>query len=147
MLVILFLPGCASREISIFDHQGNVVGNCVAGFDWHFYGLQDSIDYILHKCAKESLAAGYTISDPTLQEKDFSLPAPPEGKKWNKKLAMEHFHKGAITETKLGYLLAELEFVYREKLKKAEIDLSSKKIDREQFEKIVFQARYDWLGE
>ena len=86
-LVILFgLSGCAERSINIIDQKGKVVGGCIAGYDWHFYGLQDSIDYMLYKCAKDSIAKGFQISDTRLLTLDFTLPPPPKGKAWNKKV-------------------------------------------------------------
>jgi hypothetical protein len=45
IIVLFFLSGCAERVIDISDKEGKVLGGCNAGFDWHFYGLQDSIDY------------------------------------------------------------------------------------------------------
>jgi hypothetical protein len=146
VMVLLALSACAERRIDIIDQKGKIVGGCIAGFDWHLYGLQDSIDYILYKCAQESLAMGYSVSDTSLLEKDFSLPEPPEGKSWNKKLAMEHYKKGDITERKLGYVLAEIEYRYRKTVTAAEDDLSAGKIDQATFNQIAKTARFEWLG-
>ncbi|WP_212668832.1 hypothetical protein [Pseudoalteromonas sp. NBT06-2] len=71
--------------------------------------MQDSIDYILFKCAKADIEKGHTISDLSLLALDFTLPHAPKGQKWNKKLAMDYFHNNQITERKLGYILAEIE--------------------------------------
>ena len=147
ILVLLLLVGCAGRQIDIIDSEGNVIGECVAGFDWHFYGLQDSIDYILHLCTKDSIEKGYTISDKSLLERDFTLPKPPEGKSWNKKLAMYHFKKGDITEQKLGYVLAAIEHEYIVTSRAAEVKLTQGKISKVEFEQIISDARYAWLGE
>ena len=39
-LIFTFLiSGCAERQVDILDKQGNIVGGCIAGYDWHFYGL------------------------------------------------------------------------------------------------------------
>jgi len=147
-IVILFLlSGCAERVIDITDKDGKVVGGCNAGFDWHFYGLQDSIDYLLYECAKDSIAKGYTISDERLLTIDFTLPAPPAGKSWNKKLAMQHFHHGRITEKKLGYILAAIEYEYQKVAWTAEDDLASGKITKTEFNKVVKAAKLKWLGE
>ena len=129
------------------DKDGNVVGGCIAGYDWHLYGLQDSIDYMLYQCAKESIAMGYSITDNSLLKKDFSLPKPPEGQYWNKQLAMEHFKRGNISERKLGYILAEIEYKYRKTIMAAEDDLSEGKIDKVKFSQIAKKAKYEWLGE
>jgi len=53
IVVLFFLSGCAERVIDISDKEGKIVGGCNAGFDWHFYGLQDSIDYLLYECVKD----------------------------------------------------------------------------------------------
>ena len=146
VMVLIALSACAERSIDIIDRDGKIVGGCIAGYDWHLYGLQDSIDYMLYQCAKESIAMGYSVSDSSLLEKDFTLPEPPEGKLWNKKLAMEHYKKGDMTEKKLGYVLAELEYSYRKTVMAAEDDLSEGRIDQLQFNQIAKTARFKWLG-
>jgi len=146
--VVLFcLSGCAERVIEITDKEGQIVGDCNAGFDWHFYGIQDSIDYMLYECAKDSIAKGFKISDERLLTLDFTLPQPSEGESWNKKLAMHHFHKGNITERKLGYILAAIEYEYQKVAWPAEDDLASGKITQAEFNKIVKDAKFKWLGE
>lgn len=125
-----------------------VVGGCVAGYDWHFYGLQDSIDYILYQCAKEAIAEGYTIEDKALLDKDYSLPAPPKGSdEWNKKIAMASYRKGSISERKLGYILADIEFKYWEVVDSAQQELSTGKINKATFQKLTKEAKLRWLGE
>lgn len=146
IVVLFFLSGCAERVIDISDSEGNIVGGCNAGFDWHFYGLQDSIDYMLYECAKDSIAKGYIISDERLLTLDFTLPEPPVGKSWNKKLAMVHFHAGNITERKLGYILAAIEYEYQKIVWSAEDDLATGKITKAEFKKIVKDAKFIWLG-
>ena len=123
-----------------------MVGGCNAGFDWHFYGLQDSIDYLLYQCAKESIAKGYTISDPRLLTLDFSLPKPPHGNKWNKKLAMATFYQDKITEQKLGYILAAIEYDYMKIVWAAEADLAKGSITQAEFNHIQQTAKKAWLG-
>ncbi|MDP4535314.1 hypothetical protein Q3O60_03820 [Alkalimonas collagenimarina] len=145
-VVLIALSACAERSIDIIDRDGKIVGGCIAGYDWHLYGVQDSIDYMLYQCAKESIAMGYSVSDSSLLEKDFSLPEPPEGKPWNKALAMEHYKKGHMTERQLGYVLAEIEYSYRKTVTAAEDDLSEGKIDQAQFNQIDRKARFEWLG-
>jgi len=146
-VVLSFLSGCAERVITITDKQGKVVGECNAGFDWHFYGLEDSIDYMLYECAKDSIAKGFTISDERLLTLDFTLPPPPKGQSWNKKRAMHHFHNGDITEQKLGYILAAIEYEYLKTRWKAEADLANGKITQTEFDKRIDDAKFKWLGE
>lgn len=145
--ILLFLSGCAERTINITDKEGKIVGGCNAGFDWHFYGLQDSIDYMLYQCAKDSIAKGLKISDERLLTLDFTLPESPEGESWNKKLAMHHFHNGNITERKLGYILAAIENSYQQVVWSAEDNLASGQITRTQFDNIMKDAKLKWLGE
>jgi len=145
--LIIVLSGCAERAIDITDHEGKVVGGCNAGYDWHLYGLQDSIDYMLYVCAKDSIAKGYKISDERLLSIDFTLPEPPEGKAWNKKIAMAEFHDGRITEQKLGYILAAIEYEYQKVVWTAEDDLAEGKITKAEFKKLELKARHMWLGE
>ena len=147
IVLLFFLSGCAERVIDISDKEGKIVGGCNAGFDWHFYGLEDSIDYVLYECAKDSIAKGYTISDKRLRTIDFTLPAPPKGQLWNKKLAMSQFHSGKITERKLGYILAATELQYIRVIWAAEGDLANGKITEAEFNEIDKTAKLKWLGE
>jgi hypothetical protein len=147
IILLSLLSSCAERVIDITDKDGKIVGGCNAGFDWHFYGLQDSIDYLLYQCAKDSISQGYTISDKRLLTLDFTLPEPPAGKSWNKSLAMQQFHKGNITEQKLGYILAAVEYDYMKIVWSAEDDLASEKITESEFSRIIKEARFNWLGE
>jgi len=147
MALLFFLSGCAERVIDISDNEGKIVGGCNAGFDWHFYGLQDSIDYVLYECAKESIAKGYTISDKRLLTLDFTLPDPPQGQSWNRKLAMRQFHSGKISERQLGYILAATEFEYIKVIWGAEEDLANGKITEAEFNEIDKTAKLKWLGE
>jgi len=78
---------------------------------------------------------------------DFTLPDPPKGKSWNKKLAMQHFHNDKITERKLGYILASIEYEYMKVVWPAEDDLANGKITDTEFNKIVKDAKLNWLGE
>lgn len=141
------LSSCAGREINLTDNSGKVVAECIGGADWHFYGLQDTIDYQLYLCAKDWIEKGYIISDKSLLERDFTLPPPPEGKSWNKKLAMYHFKNGNITERKLGYILAATEHEYIMISRAANKKLIQGKISQAEFEKIVKDAEFIWLGE
>lgn len=147
VIVVLFcLSGCAERVIDISDQEGNIVGGCNAGYDWHFYGLQDSIDYMLYECAKDSIAKGFKISDERLLTLDFTLPQPPEGELWNKKIAMREFYNGSLTERKLGYILAAIEYDYQKVAWKADSDLASGTITKAEFNKIIKDAKLKWLG-
>ncbi|XOV77588.1 MAG: hypothetical protein ACFHVJ_11565 [Aestuariibacter sp.] len=147
LFTAVFLLGCAERSLYIYDKEDKIVGECSAGYDWHLYGIQDSIDYILHKCAKGHVDNGYRISDETILSKDFSLPVAPPGKTWNKKLAMQEFKAGRITEKKLGYILAEIEYRHIMTRRAAEKQLAKKEITQAQFDQIVADSKRIWQGE
>jgi len=147
IFILCCLSGCAERVIDIVDKKGTIIGGCNAGFDWHFYGLQDSIDYMLYQCAKESIERGHTVSDKKLLDIDFTLPAPPTGKSWNKKIAMAQFHADKISERHLGYILADIELKYMQVLWPVEDDLANGKINQVQFNQLKKEARFIWLGE
>lgn len=147
VILVLVLSSCSGRQIEIINTDGKVIGECYAGFDWHLYGIEDSIDYMLYLCAKEHVAKGNSISEPSLLDKDFTLPAPPYGQNWNKKIAMQNYKSGAISEQHLGYILAAIEYDYMKVVWPAEDDLAEGKISQKEFDEIVQKAKYLWLGE
>jgi len=120
----IFLFGCAQGKIDIIDKEGKVVGNCSANFYFHWYGAQHSVNYLLYICAKEYIDKGFKVSDEAILVNDYTIPKPPEGKAWNKKIAKQQFADDLISEEKLGYILAHVEHHYWEKLNKAKDDLS-----------------------
>ncbi|MFT5162151.1 MAG: hypothetical protein ACI9FJ_000719 [Alteromonadaceae bacterium] len=148
LAIAILLSGCAGGRLDIMDQDGKIVGECIAGYDWHFDGLEDSIDYALYQCAKESIEKGHTISDKSLLALDFTLPQPPDGNKlWNKKRAMAHFHAGDIKEQQLGYILAAIELEYMMIGWAAQADLAAGKISQTELDQIIKAARFIWLGE
>lgn len=144
---ILVTSGCAERSVNIINPQGKVVGECMAGYDWHFYGLQDSIDYMLYICAKEHIATGHTLSDNSIVTKDYTLPAAPTDKVWSRALAMSEFKAGRLTEQKLGHLLAQLEWTYVLKQREVEAQLANNEITPQQANALVKAAKAVWQGE
>ncbi len=145
-LLLSSFVGCSSRVIHIIDESGKEVGECMAGYYLHFYGLEDSIDYMLYQCAKDFIDKGYKISGVLPLDRDYRLPKPPEGKSWNKKLAMGHFKSGKITERELGYVLAATEYEYHLKMLDAQKRLAEGKIDQTEFNKITQEAEFIWRG-
>lgn len=146
-ILLIMLSACAERSIYIYNAENEIIGECMAGYDWHLYGIQDSIDYILHKCAKEHVAKGRRISDPGLFEKDFTLPVPPADKPWTKNLAMAEFHAGRIDERRLGYVLAEVEYQHIMRRRDAEARLANGKIDDAEFLRLMKASELTWKGE
>jgi hypothetical protein len=148
LFITLLVSSCSGREIDILNTEGKVVGGCYGGVDWHFYGMQDTIDYQLYSCYKESVGKGLTISDASLLTKDFTLPPVPDGfQQWNKKLAMHHYRKNDITEQKLGYILGAIEITYTNVVWPARDDLADGKISQAEFNKIEKKAKFIWHGQ
>jgi len=151
IIISLFLSlsiiGCSNRVIHLVDDNGKEVGECTAGYYLHFYGIEDSIDYMLYQCAKDLIDRGYKVSGVLPLDRNYTLPEPPEGKSWNKKLAMSHFKSKKITERKLGYILAATEYEYHLKMLDAEKRLADGNIDRTEFNKITQEAELIWRGE
>ncbi|MDG1732445.1 MAG: hypothetical protein P8M49_05020 [Thalassotalea sp.] len=151
MFIVIFLYfsviGCSNREIHIVDGNGKEIGECTAGYYLHFYGLEDSIDYMLYQCAKDYINKGYKISGVLPLDRDYTLPKHPEGKPWNKKLAMSHFKSDKITERELGYVLAATEYEYHLKMLDAEKRFAEGSIDETEFNKITQEAEFIWRGE
>jgi hypothetical protein len=146
VILSLLLLSCAQGRVDILDSDENVIGYCSADFNFHWYGAQDSVDYILYLCAKEHIEKGYSISDESLLDNDYTLPLPPNGKYWNKKLAKEHFAKELLTEEKLGYILASIEYEYWMKLKSAKDKLSQAVISQPEYERLVKDAKAEFEG-
>ncbi|PMJ97239.1 hypothetical protein BCU12_22180 [Vibrio sp. 10N.261.55.A7] len=147
LLILSSTFGCSKRVIHIVDDSGKEVGECMAGYYLHYYGLEDSIDYMLYQCAKGLIDKGYKISGVLPLDRDYTLPKPPEGKPWNKKLAMSHFKSDKITERELGYVLAATEYEYHLKMLDAEKRFAEGNIDETEFNKITQEAEFIWRGE
>lgn len=145
--VVLLLLGCARGRMDVYDGDGNIVGECIARYDWHFYGIDDSVNYMLHLCAEQAAAEGRFIKDPTILNTDFTLPPPPEGQFWTKKLAMHHFYKRYISEQQLGYILSDIEYKYALKEWAAMDKLAKGDITQSEFEQIIQAAQLIWYGE
>ncbi|WP_440877011.1 hypothetical protein [Thalassotalea sp. PLHSN55] len=62
-------------------------------------------------------------------------------------MALHHFHKGCISERKLGYILAAIEYEYQKVAWSAEDDLAHGKISQAEFNRIIKEAKFKWLGE
>ena len=143
------LTGCATGSIDILNSKGKIVGQCEIGFDWHWYGLDDSIDYGLNTyCAEWAASKGENLRIASKSpNKDYSLPEPPAGKSWNRKLAYEQFKKGNISEQKYGYILAAVEFIYVKKIDIADERLAKGDISLDEHEKILSKERFVFYGE
>ncbi len=145
--LLWLLVGCAKGRLDVYDSNGKIVGECIARYDWHFYGIDDSVNYMLNLCAQQAKAEGRHIIDETILNTDFTLPPAPEGKSWNRKLAMFHYRKGNISEQKLGYILSDIEYKYALKERDAEAKLAQGKITQSEFDQIIKDGMAIWYGE
>ncbi|WP_157577457.1 hypothetical protein [Shewanella waksmanii] len=147
MLLSIQLVGCASGEVDVLDAEGRVIGQCSAEFNFHRYGAQDSVDYILHLCAQEHVEQGRLIADQRYIEQDFSLPTPPKNRQWNQSLAHQAFVDKQITEQQLGYVLAAIEYHYWMQRQQAQALLEQGQLTTAQFEQRLAQAKRELTGE
>ena len=146
LLLLCFLVGCAKGRFDVINTNGKVVGECSAHFDWHWYGAQDSVNYILNLCAQKYLAKGYTISDESILANEYSLPLPPRGNSWNKKNAKEQFHTDKISEKKYGYILASIEYKFVLKMELLTKKLAQHLISKKEYEQTVAKAKIELNG-
>ncbi|MEJ2762401.1 hypothetical protein VV869_00135 [Photobacterium sp. MCCC 1A19761] len=142
----MLLFGCAQGRVDILDRDENVVGYCSADFNFHWYGAQDSVSYILYLCAKEYIVKGYSISDESILDNDYTIPLAPNGKNWNKALAKEYFSQNLLTEEKFGYILAAIEYEYWMKLNAAKEQLLRSAITQPEYERLVKEAKAEFEG-
>lgn len=147
ILLVALLSGCASGRLDVYDDKGNIIGECTGQYDWHFYGVRDSVNYILHVCAQQAITNGYHIKDQTILNTDFTLPESPNGQRWNKALAMSQFYDDQITKRQLGYVLSAIEYEYFLKERDAEEKLEKGEITQAEFNEIIEDAKRIWYGE
>ena len=146
VLSLCVLVGCAQGRLDIIDPNGKVIGECSAHFDWHWYGAQDSVNYILQLCAQQYIAKGYTVSDEPFLANNYTLPLPPIGSSWNKKIAKEEFNAGNVSEQKYGYILAAIEYKYTVQVEIAASNLAKNLISKNEYEQILVKAKFDVNG-
>ena len=145
-IIALCLSGCAKGSLDILDQNNHVIGQCSANFNWHWYGAQDSVDYLLFICAQGHLEKGRKISDSPILAVDYTIPAPPTGKNWNKKTAFEQFKARKIPENIYGYILADIEYHFIKQRQQANDMLSQGKISKAQYEQLIKQAKENFAG-
>lgn len=145
-LIIILLSGCAKGRLDVYNSDGEIVGECIAQYNWHLYGVKDSVNYLLNICAQQAHKEGNHIKDEVILNTDFTLPSPPDGKQWNKLIAMEQFKSGELSEQKLGYILSAIEYEYALKEWAAEAQLAKGEISQDEFDKLIKEAKYIWYG-
>lgn len=150
IVCLFFLVGCASGRLDILDTNGKVVGECTAGYNWHFYGASDSVDWLLNYCAQEALKEtqeNYTVSDESIINKDYTIPAPPTGESWNKLTAWHAFKLTHISEKVYGYILADIENVFYLSNVKAQELLENGDISKAEYNQRIESAKLSFYGE
>ena len=146
LLFAAVIMGCANGEVNVIDANDKVVGQCSAKLYWHWHGAQDSVDYLLHVCAKEQVEKGFRISDESVLYGDYALPAPPQDMSWNKKIALQEFKDGNISEKKYGYILAAIEYEYWVTKQRAEQHFEAGEIDENEYDQVLLEAKDRFHG-
>ena len=149
IVILLILSGCAAGRLHIIDANGKIVGECTAGYEWHPYGVEDSVDWLLNYCAQGALADNCdncSVSDESIIKKDYSFPEPPDGNTWNKVLAWQEFTADRISERKYGYILAYIENVYYRETEEADRQLKEGLINKTEHEQLIEKAEFKFRG-
>lgn len=147
LILSTLLVGCAKGQLDVLDQNDKVIGSCSANFDFHWYGAQDSVNYILYLCAKSHIEKGRKISDESILTLDYTLPVSPQGHKWNKALAKQAYSDGQISEQQLGYLLAHVEYQYWMRLSELKKRLDEDDINQIQYDKQAKLAKMQFEGQ
>lgn len=146
LLFVCVALGCAKGSLDIIDENNNIVGQCSARFYWHWHGAQDSVDYLLHVCAKEQVGKGYEISDKSILDGDYALPSPPQGVSWNKIVARQEFNSGNISEREYGHILAAIEYEYWQAKGRAAQQFETGVIDKAGYDQMLLEAEAQFRG-
>jgi hypothetical protein len=146
---VCLISGCASGNLNLYGQEGEKVGECTAGFDWHPIGVKHSVDWVLNYCYQLAISEGdnvKSVSDKSVIEKDYSYPLHKSGMPWNKKLAWSAFWSDEVNEVQYGYIVADLENEYHLKIMRVEEQLSVGAITQEQYKALLARARYAFHG-
>ena len=147
--VICLLSGCASGQLDLYGSNGEKIGECTAGYEWHPIGVEHSVNWLLNYCYETALANGdkvERVSDAHIIKIDYSYPAHPSGAPWNKKLAWSAYWSNVINEQEYGYIVADLENIYYLSVVRAETQLLEGAITQSQFDALVSEAKSAFYG-
>ena len=143
------LSGCASGQLDMYNAQGDKVGECTAGYNWHLIGVGASVDWLLNYCVELAKKDGYdihSVSDESVLSKNYSYPSHPSGKKWTKKLAWSAFWSDIISQQQYGYIVADLENVFHLKTIEIREKLTSGKITKDEYNDLLLKAKFAFYG-
>ena len=145
LLFASMIMGCAKGHIAILDVNEKVVGHCSANVYWHWYGAQDTVDYLLHVCAQKHAEQGFDLSDESILEREFAIPTPPQDS-WNKKTALRELKSESISEKEYGYIRAAIEYEYWLKKNRANEQLESGSIEKAEYDRLMSEAESKFHG-
>lgn len=134
----------------MYNAQGQKVGECVAGYDWHPIGAEASVDWFLNYCVEVAKSEGseiHSVSDDSVLHKDYSYPLHPSGENWTKKLAWDAYWSDTICADQYGYIVAELENVFFLTSQSIESQLKSGQITKQKHKQLVAKAELVFHGE
>lgn len=150
MLVAAFvLSGCASGQLDLYNAKGKKVGECTAGYDWHLYGVEHSVDWLLNWCAQNAIKEGIevaTVSDPSILQKDYAYPKPASGTYWTKKTSYKAFRSDVITEKEYGYILADIENEFYKRNQVTQQKFAQGKINEDEFHQLMKASKLIFYG-
>ena len=99
--LVYLISGCPSGQLDLYGSDGEKIGECTAGYEWHPIGVEHSVNWLLNYCYEVALSNGDnvdSVSDTQIIEIDYSYPTHPSGAPWTKKLAWSAFWSNVITE-------------------------------------------------
>lgn len=143
------LSGCASGQLDMYDADGQKIGECTAGYNWHPIGVKASVNWLLNYCVELAKREGseiHSVSDPSVLKKDYNYPAHSSGENWTKKRAWEAYWSDTISEQQYGYIVADLENEYFLISQTLERQLNSGEITQQQYIDLIAKAEYAFHG-
>ncbi|REL32175.1 hypothetical protein [Thalassotalea euphylliae] len=150
VVLTVTLFGCASGQLDLYNAEGKKVGECTAGYDWHPYGVKDSVDWLLNWCAQQAIAQGMEVarvSEPAILQKDYSYPKPTAADYWTKKSSKAAFHANIITETEYGYILADIENQFYLRNVDAQKQLEQGEISEQDYRQLLEESALIFYGD
>ena len=106
---VFALSGCTTGKLEYITPKGETKYACETEYTWQPSVDKYAVEYVLSHCAKKAAELGNTVPDKKLLMLDLTVPAPPEGKRWDVDLAKSMHHKGQLTDKEYGYLIAYLD--------------------------------------
>ena len=109
LALVFLLSGCTTGKLEYITPEGETKYACETEYTWQPSVDKYAVEYVLGHCAKKAAELGNTVPDTKLLMLDLTVPAPPEGKRWDVNLAKSMHQKGQLTDKEYGYLIAYLD--------------------------------------